>query len=78
MVALIDQTTLAVSLPVIASALHASAQASWIANGYFVSVDAKQYFIDGTFVADYFQRHPGHLRVSNCCMVDSLIFGHGK
>ncbi|MCJ1422345.1 hypothetical protein MMC29_000225 [Sticta canariensis] len=37
MVALIDQTTLAVSLPVIASALHASAQASWIANGYFVT-----------------------------------------
>ena len=47
MVALIDQTTLAVSLPVIASALHASAQASWIANGYFVSVSRSKPIFHG-------------------------------
>ncbi|TGZ80667.1 MFS drug transporter [Ascodesmis nigricans] len=37
MVALIDQTTLAVALSIIGSALHAGRQASWIANAYFLT-----------------------------------------
>ncbi|KAI5803074.1 MFS general substrate transporter [Geopyxis carbonaria] len=37
MVALIDQTTLAVSLSIIGSALDAGRQAAWIANAYFIT-----------------------------------------
>ncbi|PSS25431.1 hypothetical protein M430DRAFT_133859 [Amorphotheca resinae ATCC 22711] len=36
-VALIDQTTLAVALSTIGSALHSSSQTSWIASGYFIT-----------------------------------------
>ncbi|KAA8895683.1 multidrug resistance protein fnx1 [Sphaerosporella brunnea] len=37
LVALMDQTTLAASLTIIGSALNAGRQASWIANGYFIT-----------------------------------------
>ncbi|KAI9848554.1 MAG: hypothetical protein M1837_007223 [Sclerophora amabilis] len=37
MIALIDQTTLAVSLSIIGSALRAGSQQSWIANAYFLT-----------------------------------------
>jgi hypothetical protein len=39
-VALIDQTTLAVALSTIGSALHSSSQTSWIASGYFMYVSS--------------------------------------
>ncbi|KAK2754811.1 hypothetical protein FQN54_006704 [Arachnomyces sp. PD_36] len=37
LLALIDQTTLAVSLSIIGSALNAGSRTSWIANGYFIT-----------------------------------------
>ncbi|KAL1870382.1 hypothetical protein Plec18167_007516 [Paecilomyces lecythidis] len=37
LLALMDQTTLAASLAIIGSALHAGSQTSWISNGYFIT-----------------------------------------